>query len=128
MFAVGVRHRLRALHSLEAQGGSEAFPHAHDYLVEWSCSAGSLDARGYAVDIAEMRAFLAGLCGRLEGADLNGLAFFAARPPSVENLALFVASELRGCASSAPLAASRVTVWESDDAWASWSEEAGSPP
>ena len=123
MFTVGVRHRVRAVHSLPAQGGDEALPHAHDYLVEWSCSARSLDARGYAVDISLLQRCLVELCGRLEGVDLNGLPFFASRPPSVENLAVFLAGELRDCfGSAAAVEGSRITIWESDDAWASFAD------
>ena len=124
MFAVGVRHRLRAVHALQAQGGSEALPHAHDYRVEWSCGAPALDARGYAVDISLAQRCLAEICGRLEGADLNGLPFFASRPPSVENLAVYLAREMRACvAAEAAVAGSKVTIWESEDAWASFAEE-----
>jgi 6-pyruvoyl-tetrahydropterin synthase len=124
MFEVGVRQRLRAVHSLPAQGGSEALPHGHDYVVEWSCRSRGLDEKGYAVDISLLQSCLSGLCRKLEGADLNSLPFFASRAPSLENLAVFLAQELRGPVAGSRLAGSRITIWESADAWASLEEDA----
>ncbi len=125
MFSAGVKHGLRAIHRLAGAGAEEAVPHAHDYLVEWSCSAAELDEHGYAVDIALLKRCLHELCVRLQDADLNGLPFFAQRPPSVENLAVFAATELRRCLGEAAqrIARSEITIWEADDAWASYSQE-----
>ncbi len=127
MFRAGVSNRLRAVHALPAQGGSEASPHAHEYVIEWSCATGALDANGYSVDISELKRCLNEVCSALDGADLNALPCFAARAPSVENLAVFVTGELRRLLASAASGVERsvVTIRESDDAWASYEEPWG---
>jgi 6-pyruvoyltetrahydropterin/6-carboxytetrahydropterin synthase len=124
MFRAGVRNRLRAIHALPAEGGSEALPHSHDYVIEWSCATGALNEKGYAVDISALKRCLGQVCRAMEGADLNALPFFSARAPSLENLAVFVTAELRRLLGegAAGIARSGLTIWESDDAWASYEE------
>ena len=127
MFRAGVKSRLRAVHALPREGGSEASPHAHDYVIEWSCATGALDEKGYSVDISELKRCLGEVCRALDGADLNALPFFSSRAPSVENVAVFVTSELRrllGTAASG-IGRSEITIWESEDAWASYEEPWG---
>ena len=126
MFAVGVRHRLRAVHALQAQGGSEALPHAHDYNVEWSCGArGPRRERATPWTSPWRSAALAEICAEARRDGPERAALFASRPPSVENLAVYLAREMRACVAAPrrPVAGSRVTIWESEDAWASFAEE-----
>ncbi len=125
MFCAGVRHRLATVHALVSEGGSEASPHAHEYLVQWSCARPRLDEKGYSVDISLLKSCLAAVCASLEGSDLNSLPFFASRPPSVENLAVFLAGELRRAlgASAAGITRCELTIWEADDAWASYAQD-----
>jgi 6-pyruvoyl-tetrahydropterin synthase len=124
MFSAGVRRRFSAFHSLAAESGVEASPHAHDYAVFWTCSTEELSEKGYSVDISLLKRSLGSVCGGLEGSDLNRIPFFASRQPSVENLALYLTRELRAAlgAAAAGITGSQVTVWEADDAWASYSE------
>jgi 6-pyruvoyltetrahydropterin/6-carboxytetrahydropterin synthase len=125
VFSAGIRDRLRAVHSLAGAGPDEAVSHAHDYVIGWSCATAQLDEHGYSVDIAHLKRCLADLCRRLQDTDLNGLPFFADRPPSVENLAVFAAAELRRSLGDAARRITRceITVWETEDAWASYSED-----
>ena len=124
MFTAGVKHRLRAIHTLAAEGGAEASPHAHDYVVGWSCETRDLNAKGYSVDISLLKQCLGSLCRRLQDSDLNALPFFASRTPSVENLAVLLTGELRLCLgpAAADIARSELTIWEADEAWASYAE------
>jgi 6-pyruvoyl-tetrahydropterin synthase len=126
MYQVGIRDRFRAVHFLRGDFGEESLPHDHQYLVEWSCAAERLDGNGFAVDIALMQELLAGLLARLAGHSLNDLQFFRERQASVENLAAWLHRELEGGLEERGypvenLRESRVVVWESDTAWASFS-------
>lgn len=123
MFEVGIRNRLRAVHFLRGDFGEETLPHAHEYLVEWIVGTDTLDANGFAVDIALMEKLLGSLAVELDGTTLNELEFFDRRQVSVENLAaylherLFAALEGRSYPVEG-IVSSRVQVWESDTAWA----------
>jgi 6-pyruvoyltetrahydropterin/6-carboxytetrahydropterin synthase len=125
MFQVGVRNRLRASHFLRGDFGEETQPHEHDYVLEWNCSTMALDENGFSVDIALMEELLAATVGSLDGCLLNDLEFFRERQPSVENMARFVhrrlfdALEGRGYP-VATILQSRIKIWESETAWASY--------
>ena len=95
MFAAGVQGSFRCRHVLPLEGGQEAVPHAHDYTVAWECWTDRLDAKGYAADIARMRASLDELCRRMDGQFLDDLDFFRDRTQSVENLGIYMTGELR---------------------------------
>ncbi len=126
MYRVGVSDRVRALHALQGDFGEESQTHAHEYRVEWICSALSLDENGFSVDIALLSEELARLLRDLEGCDLNKLEFFRDRQPSVENFAFYLHRELFRALAQRDypvygIAESEIRIRESESAWASYS-------
>ena len=120
-------------HFLVGDFGDESRPHRHDYEVELRFEVEQLDERGFSVDIALMKEFLAEIAAELAGTLLNDHPFFSERQTSVENFARFVHTrlvDLAGRQSDNPFdgsASSEVVVWEADNAWASYVAPASRP-
>ncbi len=117
MYRTGLRRRLSAMHFFDVPG-PEGETHPHPYLVELLVAGDELDARGYLVDLDAMAAALESAIGLLEGRVLNELPQFSGTPPSVENLARTIWKMAVG--RLPPVEWASVTVWEGDDAWASY--------
>jgi len=118
MVEVGVARSFRARHRLMLAGGS-VHEDTHDYRVEAVVRGASLPATGILLDLDVLGAALAACLAELDAADLDALPAFAGRPTTVEIVADHIWHQVReGTAASAPLAALRVTVFESADAWA----------
>lgn len=122
-YRTGLRRRLSAMHFFDVPG-PEGEAHSHPYLVELLVAGDELDACGYLVDLGAMAAALESALRLLEGRLLNELPQFSGTPPSVENLARTIWKMAVG--RLPPVDWASVTVWEGDDAWASygaWIEE-----
>ena len=150
MYRVGVKQKMDVGHFLIGDFGEESVPHRHDYEVEWRFDVSDLDSNGFAVDIAWMRELLELVAEELRGTMLNDHPFFKTRQTSVENFSRFVMSRLAEIADSIfefdeegpelvrsdddPIRrdnpfdsakCSEIIVWESEDAWASFSIRPG---
>ncbi len=117
MYRTGLRRRLSAMHFFDVPG-PEGEVHSHPYMVELIIAGHELDARGYLVDLDVMAVALESALGRLEGKVLNELPEFSDAPPSVENLARAIWELI--VVRLHPAGWASVTVWEGDDAWASY--------
>ncbi|MEE8441478.1 MAG: 6-carboxytetrahydropterin synthase [Spirochaetia bacterium] len=126
MFAAGARRRLNARHFLDGDFGEESVPHSHPYEIELVCRSQTLDANGFSTDIAAMESALEKVLHDIDDVLLNDLSFFSRRQPSLENLCIYLTTSLRsnlagrGAEPDAPL---EIRIWESDSAWASYTEE-----
>src|SRR5689334_15741328 len=123
MFEVGVSTTFQASHRLHGDFGPAAQAHSHDYRVEARVSGGALQADGTLLDITLMQTALAEQVDALSGRSLNNIAELDTRNPTAEVLAQYlwqkVAARLRAGAASHL----RVTVWESDEAFASFADD-----
>jgi 6-pyruvoyltetrahydropterin/6-carboxytetrahydropterin synthase len=126
MFAAGVSRPLRARHYLAGDFGDESTPHSHPYRVEAISRAAGLDANGFSTDIAALEAVMEEVLGGIDDVLLNDLPYFADKQPSLENLACYVAAEVRsgldrrGAAPEQPL---EIRIWENESAWAGYVEQ-----
>lgn len=119
-YALTVRSSFSAAHRLPEYEGNCERLHGHNWQVEVTVESGSLDSRGMALDFRVMKAALAEVVGRLDHKYLNEIPPFDSTNPSSENIARRIFEEME---KKVPLPArlARVTVWESDDAWAAYS-------
>lgn len=109
-----------ALHQLEAADPAESHEHSHDYRAELVARGEGLDENGMLVNLDLLGAALSDCLAELDSADLGSLAAFAGRNTTVETVAEHIWTHVRGhVARASALAALRVTVYESADAWAS---------
>ena len=121
MYRTGLRRDLSAQHFFDVPG-PEGEAHSHPFVVELIVTGDGLDASGYLVDLDAMAAALESTLGRLEGRLLNDLPEFSGTPPSVENMARII---WEMTARRLPAKRASVTVWEGDDAWASYEARIG---
>jgi len=126
MYQVGIKNRFQARHFLRGDFAEESSPHEHSYELEWVCATEGLDENGFSVDIALLEELLEAEAQAVRGVLLNDLEFFRERQPSVENMARFLHGRLmqalrgRGYA-DARIARAELRIWESPQAWASYS-------
>ncbi len=119
MYEVRVKRHFDAAHALRGyQGKCEAL-HGHRYEVVVCVESASLDGSGLAYDFTAIKRALDPIVERLDHTHLNEVAPFDRVNPSSENLARFVFEELEGLVEGARL--SSVEVWESPDAWVTYS-------
>jgi len=108
-----VRDRFSAAHYLKGYKGKCEKVHGHTFQVEVEIKAGALDEAGLGYDFTEIKKTLAAVLP--DHTLLNEAYPFN---PSAENLARHFYGELR---KSYPVRA--VTVWESEDASATYAED-----
>ena len=127
MYQIGLIRSFSARHYLVGgDWGQENRLHGHDYTVEWALSGPELDANGFLLDLVAVAALLEEALADIRGGTLNDLAAFHGVNPSVERLCRFLSERL---VAGRPrwdtgfrLTGSQIKVFESSDAWASWSE------
>ena len=108
-----VRDRFQAAHYLREYKGKCEKVHGHTFHVEVAIRADALDATGIAIDFADIKKALAEVLP-----DLTLLYEVYAFNPSAENLSRHIHGELK---KRFPVAS--VTVWESEDASATYTED-----
>ncbi len=108
-----VRDRFSAAHYLRGYQGKCEKVHGHTFLVEVAVRARALDRIGIGFDFAEIKKALAAL---LPDHTLLNEAF--SFNPTAENIARHLYAELK---KAYPVES--VTVWESEDASATYSED-----
>lgn len=124
MYEVALRKEFDGTHYLLGDGPEdENQPHSHHYRVEVILQGPNLDRSGYLVDIRGIEKAMDELIAQYSNKTLNNLPEFAGLNPSVEHLSRIICHALR----SSTLEVNRVTsirvrVWESDVAWASYTE------
>jgi 6-pyruvoyltetrahydropterin/6-carboxytetrahydropterin synthase len=107
-----VRDKFQAAHFLREYKGKCERVHGHTFQVEVQIEATELDRTGIGIDFTEIKAKLARLLP--DHAHLNEVFEFN---PSAENLARHFYLELKK-----DFRIKEVTVWESEDAAATYSE------
>ncbi len=108
-----VRDKFQAAHFLREYKGKCEKVHGHTFHVEVAIEAAELDRTGIAVDFTEIKKALAAILP--DHTHLNEVYAFN---PSAENLSRHFYGELKKLF---PVAA--VTVWESEDASATYTED-----
>ncbi len=119
-YALTVRSSFSAAHRLPEYEGNCERLHGHNWRVEITVESGRLDSRGIALDFREMKTALGDVLARMDHRCLNEVPPFDVRNPSSENIARYIFDEMERKVRT-PVRLSRVTVWESEDAWAEYS-------
>ncbi|RJR47230.1 MAG: 6-carboxytetrahydropterin synthase [Deltaproteobacteria bacterium] len=126
MYTVAVARSFVAQHFLVGgDWGAENLLHSHPYKVEVQLQGDTLDEHGYLVDIVDIDFQLDELVAYFRDRTLNGLAEFAGLNPSIEHFARIFCRKLRERLKAPNLQAIRITIWETDIAWASYHEDLG---
>ena len=97
--------------------------HGHNWRVEVTVRARDLDDAGLGIDFKILKAETNQLLKTLDHKYLNELSPFNGISPSSENIARYLFRELSGKLNTDNIKVEIITVWESDFACASFSEE-----
>ena len=123
-FSVCKDFRFAAAHQIRGHRGGCENLHGHSYRVRVWVRANALDALGMVVDFADLKAAMDEVVGPFDHRFLNEIAPFDERNTTAELLAQYVFAELRKRVDDDRVRVTRVEVWESDSAFASYAPEA----
>ncbi|MDZ4165150.1 MAG: 6-carboxytetrahydropterin synthase QueD [Smithellaceae bacterium] len=120
MYQITINKAFSAAHTLKEIGGKCENLHGHNFTVEVTVSAETLNAEGLVVDFRLLKGWTDEVLDLLDHCHLNDLPFFQDKNPSAENLARFIYDQLSRKVISAGASLEMVTVWESENARASY--------
>jgi 6-pyruvoyltetrahydropterin/6-carboxytetrahydropterin synthase len=125
MYELKIITQFAAAHHLRAFKGKCEQLHGHNWKVEVYLRASQPDETGLVKDFGEIKAVTWEVLQRLDHTYLNDQAYFQQENPSSENIARYLFRELSRLLDDSRTRISKVTVWESDTACASYWEEQG---
>ncbi|MBN2106946.1 MAG: 6-carboxytetrahydropterin synthase QueD [Deltaproteobacteria bacterium] len=122
MYEISIQTVFSAAHRLRNyQGDCEAL-HGHNWKVQVTVQARKLNDLGLAIDFKLLKKMTNETLARLDHACLNDIAPFCDMNPSSENIARVLFEEMKAGIGAYGVSLVRVSVWESDNAWASYFE------
>ena len=121
MYHLTIHTHFAAAHNLINYQGDCENLHGHNWKVEVTVSAQELDNAGLAIDFKILKKETKGILSKLDHKYLNDLDAFRERSPSSENISRYLFEELTSAFAEKEVTVEKVTVWESDNACASYS-------
>jgi 6-pyruvoyltetrahydropterin/6-carboxytetrahydropterin synthase len=119
LYTLTVTSSFAAAHRLREYAGNCDRLHGHNWRVDASVESSLLDEQGMAMDFRAIKEALHDILAGMDHKFLNEIPPFDVQNPSSENIARYIFREMEGKI-PAPARLCRVTVWESDDARASF--------
>jgi 6-pyruvoyltetrahydropterin/6-carboxytetrahydropterin synthase len=123
VYQVKIEDRFSAAHRLRDCGGKCEALHGHNWKVEVWVVSDSLNAEGMVLDFTILKGLTKKVLETVDHRFLNELPEFCENNPSSENIARYVFERLKADLQHHPVVLSRVTVWESETACASYCED-----
>jgi 6-pyruvoyltetrahydropterin/6-carboxytetrahydropterin synthase len=120
VFELSVCVNFSSAHHLRGYEGDCARPHGHTWKVEFHASAEQLDSVGMALDFRVLKKAAREIVSAWDHRDLNELPDFKSVNPTAENIARLCFERLEAALKSSGASADKVTVWESEDAAATY--------
>jgi len=120
MYFLTIHTHFAAAHILINYQGDCENLHGHNWKVEVTVSARELDKAGLGVDFKVLKRETNRQLDLLDHKYLNDLPAFREDSPSSENIARFLYEQLQAVLNDGNVAVTKVTVWESDYACASY--------
>jgi 6-pyruvoyltetrahydropterin/6-carboxytetrahydropterin synthase len=124
MYRIGVKTQFSAAHRLEGHPGKCSRLHGHTWFVEAVFCSEATGSDGMVADFEQVGGVLDEVVDPFDHVCLNDIAPFDEMPPTAENVARVVFAGIAERVTSSVMNAKleSVTVWESGEAWASFSE------
>jgi 6-pyruvoyltetrahydropterin/6-carboxytetrahydropterin synthase len=120
MFELNIRKEFSAAHRLrEYRGKCEAL-HGHNWKVEVFVASTKLNKIGIVIDFREIKDCLNVILEDLDHTYLNEIPYFKKHNPTSENIAQYIFNRLKPQIARFKVKLIKVTVWESDNANASY--------
>jgi 6-pyruvoyltetrahydropterin/6-carboxytetrahydropterin synthase len=121
MFELKIVTHFAAAHQLKMVAEKCENLHGHNWKIEVSLKGEQLNSAGILMDFGEIKKEVAGIMSDLDHKFLNEIEPFNNDfPPSSENIAYFIATQLQSAVEKRNAFVSRVTAWESDNACATY--------
>ncbi|MFZ0241836.1 MAG: 6-carboxytetrahydropterin synthase QueD [Desulfobacterales bacterium] len=121
MFELKIVTHFAAAHQLKMVAQKCENLHGHNWKIEVCLKGDTLTPAGILMDFGEVKKKVADIMARLDHRFLNDISpFNETYAPSSENIAFFIAGELQAQLADRPVAVSRVTAWESENACATY--------
>lgn len=123
MYLLKIITRFAAAHKLRGYEGKCENLHGHNWKVEVSVLSNKLNEIGLVLDFREIKGVANKVIQELDHNCLNEIQFFSNINPSSENIAKYIFDRLSGEFGKKGVRLAKVTVWESEDASASYEED-----
>ena len=120
MYELKTISQFGAAHQLRDIGGKCENLHGHNWKIETYVKGEELDKNGLLVDFKVIKEAVEKILDELDHKFLNELEYFKDMNPSSENIARFIYEALSGELNRENIKVSRITVWESDSACATY--------
>jgi 6-pyruvoyltetrahydropterin/6-carboxytetrahydropterin synthase len=121
MYEVTIKKSFAAAHHIKEIGGKCEALHGHNFLVEVSVAAKSLNDEGLLIDFRVVKRWTEEILDQIDHTYLNELEYFKTMNPSSEQIARFLFDKIDEKARQANTHLARVTVWESENSCATYS-------
>lgn len=122
MYEVMIKTEFASAHNLRNYKGACETLHGHNWKVDITVEADRLDKIGLAIDFNLLKEKTNEIINDLDHIYLNEHEAFREINPSSENIARYIFDELKGRLDDT-VKIQKVTVWETDDAAASYRED-----
>lgn len=122
MFELMVETTFSAAHQLKGYRGKCERLHGHNWKVQVHVIAEKLNEIDIAIDFHELKSLTNEVVSALDHSILNEIFPFTEKNPSSENVAKWVYDSLRKKIQNETIQLSAVTVWESENASATYYE------
>jgi 6-pyruvoyltetrahydropterin/6-carboxytetrahydropterin synthase len=120
MYHLTIHTDFAAAHNLINYQGDCENLHGHNWKVEVTVAARELDKAGLGIDFKILKKKTKEILGLLDHKYLNQIEPFDRLSPSSENISRFLFEKLAAVLDDGNVNIERVTVWESDNACASY--------
>jgi 6-pyruvoyltetrahydropterin/6-carboxytetrahydropterin synthase len=122
MFELSVEVSFSAAHQLRGYKGKCENMHGHNWKVQISVMAETLNEIDLAIDFHDLKRMANEVTAPLDHAFLNDIFPFTEKNPSSENMAKWIFDSLKKKITDERVRVSAVSVWESDTASATYYE------
>jgi len=123
MYHLMIQTHFAAAHNLLNYQGDCENLHGHNWKIEVTVKAESLDAAGLGIDFKVLKKKTNIIMDRLDHKYLNDLEMFKGVSPSSEHISRYIFESLAEEMSEFEVEVERITVWESDNACASYTKD-----
>lgn len=123
MYELMIETGFSAAHQLRGYQGKCERVHGHNWRVQAYVSADHLNEIDIAIDFHELKKITNEIVSQIDHTCLNEVFPFTERNPSSENIAKWIFDSLKKRLTEHKVRVSAVSIWESDTASATYSEE-----
>lgn len=120
MYEITIETHFSSAHRLRQYDGECERLHGHNWNVQIFVAADKLDDLGMVMDFKDLKQKTKPLIDKFDHQYLNDIPPFDEINPTTENMARYIYDELSKVVNDSRVKVSKVTVWESDNSFASY--------